>query len=69
MELEDEQYDAWKRWAGRQIDTVRAEQDAAYTSYGVEEDADINAETEDELSGMLPDVDIEPEQQQGPGSL
>ncbi|KAH9898767.1 mitochondrial ribosomal protein [Xylariomycetidae sp. FL2044] len=37
MELEDKEYEHWKKWAGKQIETVRAEQQSAYTSYGAEE--------------------------------
>ncbi|KAI5864329.1 mitochondrial ribosomal protein [Durotheca rogersii] len=46
MELEDQQYEKWKKWAGKQIEAVRAEQSAAYTHYGEEpaseEDADMD---------------------------
>ncbi|KAI1634689.1 37S ribosomal protein Rsm25 [Biscogniauxia mediterranea] len=34
MELEDKAYENWKRWASKQIEAVRAEQNAAYTSFG-----------------------------------
>lgn len=54
MELEDEQYEAWKRWASKQIDIVKAEQNAAYTSYGTEEET-----TEDDLD-LLADAADEP---------
>ncbi|OTB03518.1 hypothetical protein M426DRAFT_321673 [Hypoxylon sp. CI-4A] len=41
MQLEDEQYEKWKKWASKQIDAVQAEQNSAYTSFGNEEgDAD-----------------------------
>ncbi|KAK7755777.1 mitochondrial ribosomal small subunit component [Diatrype stigma] len=55
MELEDVQYEAWKRWASKQIDIVRAEQNAAYTSYGTEEEAaeedlDLLADAADETA-------------------
>lgn len=67
MELEDGQYNAWKRWAARQIDTVRAEQNAAYTSFGAEdEDIDLDAEAEDELSSILSDPAAEAPRQEGP---
>ncbi|RWA06345.1 hypothetical protein EKO27_g8769 [Xylaria grammica] len=40
MELEDQQYENWKRWADRQIQGVQAEQDAAYTNFGATEEGD-----------------------------
>ncbi|KAI2622849.1 mitochondrial ribosomal protein S25 [Xylaria nigripes] len=40
MEIEDRQFDYWKKWAGRQIQKVQAEQDAAYTNFGAAEEAD-----------------------------
>ncbi|KAI0116440.1 mitochondrial ribosomal protein [Nemania sp. FL0031] len=40
MELEDREYESWKKWAGKQIEAVRAEQDAAYTNFGAAEEAD-----------------------------
>lgn len=43
MELEDAQYESWKKWANRQIDSVRAEQDAAYTNFGATEEADADS--------------------------
>ncbi|RYP34705.1 hypothetical protein DL767_004151 [Monosporascus sp. MG133] len=46
MELEDQQYEAWKKWARKQIETVRAEQDAAYTSFGNEDDVAESAEAD-----------------------
>ncbi|CAJ2511255.1 Uu.00g068800.m01.CDS01 [Anthostomella pinea] len=48
MELEDQQYEYWKKWAGKQIDAVRAEQNAAYTSFGNEE-ADADSVDLDEI--------------------
>ncbi|TGJ80435.1 hypothetical protein E0Z10_g8325 [Xylaria hypoxylon] len=43
MELEDQQYENWKKWASRQILNVQAEQDAAYTNFGATEEADIDS--------------------------
>lgn len=40
MQLEDQQYEYWKKWAGKMIQSVRAEQDAAYTNFGATEEAD-----------------------------
>ncbi|KAI1388223.1 mitochondrial ribosomal protein [Hypoxylon trugodes] len=42
-QLEDEQYEKWKRWAGKQIELVRAEQDSAYTSFGNETEAEADS--------------------------
>lgn len=42
MELEDRQFELWKKWAGKQIQGVRAEQDAAYTNFGDTEEADAD---------------------------
>ncbi|KAI1506188.1 mitochondrial ribosomal protein [Biscogniauxia marginata] len=42
MELEDKQYERWKKWAAKQTDAIRAEQNAAYTSFGSDD-----AEAED----------------------
>jgi small subunit ribosomal protein S23 len=39
MELEDQQYENWKKWAGKQIQSVQAEQDAAYSNFGATEEA------------------------------
>ncbi|KAL7624272.1 mitochondrial ribosomal small subunit component [Parahypoxylon ruwenzoriense] len=44
MELEDHQYELWKKWAGKQIEAVAIEQNAAYTNFGAEE---AEAEVED----------------------
>ncbi|KAI0900558.1 mitochondrial ribosomal protein S25 [Annulohypoxylon nitens] len=45
MDLEDDQYDRWTRWASKQIEAVQAERNAAYTTFGEEENAeDIDAE-------------------------
>ncbi|KAI8625453.1 37S ribosomal protein S25 [Xylariaceae sp. FL1651] len=52
MELEDEQYEHWKRWAGRQIKDVQAEQDAAYTNFGAAEEADV-----DDVDAMEADLE------------
>ncbi|KAI1330705.1 mitochondrial ribosomal protein [Xylariaceae sp. FL0255] len=40
MELEDLSYNSWKKWAGKQIESVRTEQDSAYTNFGETEAAD-----------------------------
>ncbi|KAI8957916.1 mitochondrial ribosomal protein [Daldinia sp. FL1419] len=40
VELEDREFEEWKRWAGKQIDAVRSERDSAYTSFGEEADPD-----------------------------
>ncbi|KAK6955438.1 mitochondrial ribosomal small subunit component [Daldinia eschscholtzii] len=40
MELEDQQYEQWKKWAGRQIEEVQQERDSAYTSFGDEANPD-----------------------------
>lgn len=40
VELEDAQYERWKKWAGKQIAAVRTEQSQAYTTFGDEEEAD-----------------------------
>ncbi|KAI1471462.1 mitochondrial ribosomal protein [Daldinia caldariorum] len=40
MDLEDKQYEEWKKWAGKQIEEVRAERDSAYTHYGEETNPD-----------------------------
>ncbi|TRX94567.1 hypothetical protein FHL15_004519 [Xylaria flabelliformis] len=44
MELEDQQYESWKKWAGKQISSVQAEKDAAYTNFGATEEADMDSE-------------------------
>ncbi|KAI0432336.1 mitochondrial ribosomal protein S25 [Xylaria sp. FL1042] len=49
MELEDQQHELWKKWATRQISSVQAEQDSAYTNFGAaeesnEDDVDVDAE-------------------------
>ncbi|KAI5927896.1 mitochondrial ribosomal protein [Camillea tinctor] len=46
MELEDQAFENWKRWASKQIDAVRAEQNAAYTSFGDEDAEDEEATAE-----------------------
>ncbi|KAI3319092.1 37S ribosomal protein S25 [Xylariaceae sp. AK1471] len=43
LELEDQQHENWKKWAGRQIQGVQAEQDAAYTNFGAAEEADVDS--------------------------
>ncbi|KAI8949298.1 mitochondrial ribosomal protein S25 [Xylaria longipes] len=43
MELEDQQYENWKKWAGRQISNVQSEKDAAYTNFGATEEADADS--------------------------
>lgn len=47
MELEDEQYENWRKWASRQISSVQAEQDAAYTNFGAAEEGDAVADNVD----------------------
>lgn len=37
IQLEDEQYEKWKKWATKQIESVRSEQNSAYTSFGTDE--------------------------------
>ncbi|KAI1343845.1 mitochondrial ribosomal protein [Xylariaceae sp. FL0016] len=50
-QLEDQQFEYWKKWAGKQIDLVQAERNAAYTSFGTEDDDSVDLDqlqTEDE---------------------
>ncbi|KAI1427468.1 37S ribosomal protein S25 [Xylaria sp. FL1777] len=58
LELEDEQYENWKKWATRQINNVQAEQDAAYTNFGLEEqqedDEDPDALADIIMTGEVP---------------
>ncbi|KAI1095363.1 mitochondrial ribosomal protein S25 [Rostrohypoxylon terebratum] len=49
MDLEDEQFDRWKRWATREIENVQAERASAYTSFGEEENPDA-IDPEEELA-------------------
>ncbi|KAI1461214.1 mitochondrial ribosomal protein [Annulohypoxylon moriforme] len=49
MDLEDEQFERWKRWATKQIEGVQAERNAAYTSFGSEEEVD-NIDLDEELA-------------------
>ena len=58
MELEDQQFEAWKKWASKQIDAVKAEQNAAYTSFDTEDDA--AAEGLEEDLDMLVETTSEP---------
>jgi small subunit ribosomal protein S23 len=51
MELEDRQYENWRKWAGRQIQNVQAEQDSAYTNFGATEEADMD-DVNEELAGL-----------------
>ncbi|KAI1750175.1 mitochondrial ribosomal protein S25 [Xylaria castorea] len=44
MKLEDQEYDNWKKWASKQISSVQAEKDAAYTNFGAAEDADMDSD-------------------------
>ncbi|KAI1269351.1 37S ribosomal protein S25 [Xylariaceae sp. FL1019] len=44
VELEGKQFDIWRKWAGKQIDLVRNEQDAAYTNFGETEEGDGEGE-------------------------
>ncbi|KAI1381638.1 mitochondrial ribosomal protein [Hypoxylon crocopeplum] len=48
MQLEDEQFEKWKKWAGKQIDAVQTEQDAAYTNFEAE-DVDVDNIDLDEI--------------------
>lgn len=64
MQLEDQQFEAWKKWAGKQIEAVKAEQNAAYTSFGVEEDVE---EAPEEDLDMLVEPPPQPAQP-GPGA-
>ncbi|KAI0182037.1 mitochondrial ribosomal protein [Hypoxylon sp. FL1284] len=40
IDLEDKEYERWKKWAGKQISAVRAEQSQAYTSFGEEDEVE-----------------------------
>ncbi|KAI0484446.1 mitochondrial ribosomal protein [Xylariaceae sp. FL0804] len=54
MELEDKTYEQWKRWAAKQIETSRANADAAYTSFGAAPDSEAEAETvEDSIAEAI----------------
>ncbi|KAI0467885.1 37S ribosomal protein S25 [Xylaria cf. heliscus] len=57
MQLEDQEYENWKKWAGKQIDNVQAEKDSAYTSFGATEEADMDSDSalpEEELAEEIP---------------
>ncbi|OTA88798.1 hypothetical protein M434DRAFT_398924 [Hypoxylon sp. CO27-5] len=53
MQLEDEQYEKWKKWASKQIEAVRSEQSAAYTSFGTDE-AEADSVDLDEMTAEEP---------------
>ena len=40
MQLEDQQFERWKRWATKEIEKIQGEQTAAYTSFDASEGAD-----------------------------
>lgn len=50
MQLEDEQFEKWRKWAGKQIDAVRSEQSQAYTSFGTDDADPDSVDVEDELA-------------------
>ncbi|KAI0442876.1 mitochondrial ribosomal protein S25 [Xylaria telfairii] len=56
MELEDREYENWKKWAGKQIQNVQAEKDSAYTNFGATEEADADSSNEaaEELASENP---------------
>ncbi|KAI1106816.1 mitochondrial ribosomal protein [Jackrogersella minutella] len=58
MQLEDQQYEQWKNWAGKQIEGIQAEQNAAYTTFG-DEPAEAENLDVDEATGE-PDAEILP---------
>ncbi|KAI0025872.1 mitochondrial ribosomal protein [Xylariomycetidae sp. FL0641] len=53
-ELEEKQFEYWKKWAGKQIDMVTAEKSAAYTSFGSNED-EIDADDIDDQTATAAD--------------
>ncbi|KAI0205706.1 mitochondrial ribosomal protein S25 [Astrocystis sublimbata] len=55
MHLENQEYEFWKKWAGRQIIDIQAEKDAAYTNFGDTEEADADSLAE-ELTDDIPYV-------------
>ncbi|KAJ1325121.1 Mitochondrial ribosomal protein S25 [Microdochium nivale] len=46
LELEDREFESWKKWAGKQIEIVRTEQTSAYTSFGEEDAAEPEVDAE-----------------------
>lgn len=50
VELEDAQYERWKKWATRQIAAVRTEQSQAYTTFGDDEASAENIDLEEEIA-------------------
>lgn len=47
MELEDEQYEIWKKWAASEIAKIEADKTSAYTSFGSEPvEPDLAADVE-----------------------
>lgn len=48
LELEDREFESWKKWAGKQIEMVRTEQTSAYTSFGEEDAVEPEVEVEGE---------------------
>ncbi|KAI0884626.1 37S ribosomal protein Rsm25 [Annulohypoxylon maeteangense] len=60
LDLEDDQFERWKKWASKQIESVQAERDAAYTSFGVDEDANVDDIDLDEEMGINEDVEKPP---------
>ena len=53
MQLEDQQFEKWKKWAGKEISNIQTERSEAYTSFGVDEDSDgvdIDGELEEETA-------------------
>lgn len=58
MELEDKEYELWKKWASRSVRAVQAEQDAAYTNFGATEEADEDTLMNEEKE-MMADEETE----------
>ncbi|KAI2473497.1 mitochondrial ribosomal protein [Annulohypoxylon bovei var. microspora] len=50
VDLEDDQYERWKKWASKQIQTVQAERNAAYTTFGSEEEDADNIDLDEVLA-------------------
>ncbi|KAH8156025.1 hypothetical protein CIB48_g12222 [Xylaria polymorpha] len=46
MELENREFENWKKWASRQIQSVQVEKDAAYTNFGATEEAEADSSNE-----------------------
>ncbi|KAI0008444.1 mitochondrial ribosomal protein [Xylariaceae sp. FL0662B] len=64
VELEGEQYEAWKKWASKEIEFVRAEQSSAYTNFGNEETTADNVD----LDEMMSETVEAPEEAAGEGN-